>query len=98
MAQPEVAKVHGGLSEQAYKSQAEQVMSSGFLNEERQAYLDDIAKQMGLSKVRGGLRHCIFTDHYCAECSNPYLLASKLTVGFGCMLQPEAVINNLVTQ
>jgi hypothetical protein len=48
--QMEVATVHQGLAEQAYRSQAEQYMKEGSLTSDRAAALESLRERMGLPK------------------------------------------------
>lgn len=50
MTQMEVNSVQGEMAEQAYKAQAQEVLSSGPLNEEKVTYLESIRTQLGLQK------------------------------------------------
>jgi len=50
MGQAEISAVQGELAESAYKSQAQEVLRSGPLTEERVTYLEDLRNQLGLTK------------------------------------------------
>mmetsp|Transcript_30974 Transcript_30974/g.68639 ORF Transcript_30974/g.68639 Transcript_30974/m.68639 type:complete len:1037 (+) Transcript_30974:146-3256(+) len=53
MNQMEVAAAHQDLAEEAYKSQATEVMRSGPMSEEKAQYLEDMRTQLGISKEAG---------------------------------------------
>lgn len=51
MSMPEVTAVHGDLAEQAFKSQATEVLrGSGSLSEERKQYLEELRTQLNIPK------------------------------------------------
>ncbi|KAF8060559.1 SULTR2 [Scenedesmus sp. PABB004] len=51
MGMPEVAAVHNDLAEQAYRSQAQDVLrGSGSLSEERKTYLEELRAQLNIGK------------------------------------------------
>eukprot|EP00878_Enallax_costatus_P008337 GHUV01008715.1.p1 GENE.GHUV01008715.1~~GHUV01008715.1.p1 ORF type:complete len:884 (+),score=360.27 GHUV01008715.1:261-2912(+) len=54
MSMAEVSAVHGDLAEQAFKSQATEVLrGSGSLSEERKQYLEELRTQLNLPKDKG---------------------------------------------
>jgi len=68
MDQMEISKVHGNLSEEAYKAQATQVMRSGPPSKASNQLLDSLAQQLGLNKEAAEkINRAVRTEVYGSE-------------------------------